>query len=281
MKVFYLWFLFKTMLCGCQAERQQHNNLAKVRARYKISKTGKLPAVAHESSGLARGQGRNTFWTHNDSGGESVLYEIDYKGALVSSLQVSDVPNRDWEDLAQSPEGVLYIADTGNNSNTRRSFQIYAVTPETSAVETITFRYADQDSLSSLTSGSQQYDCEAMFYHDQKLYLFSKNRIKTDHPVKLYEIPARAGDYVATPIDSIYIQGQVTGADISPDGKTFALLTYGKILLFGVESGRISFSQPQGCLRLVRKQTEGIMFLNNTDMLVTNEQRQVFTLMRR
>ncbi|GAB3178489.1 hypothetical protein GCM10027291_44030 [Telluribacter humicola] len=268
------------MLCGCQTERQQHN-LEKVRSDYKISKIGKLPAIIDESSGLAMGRGDNTFWTHNDSGGGSVLYEVDHRGALVSTFQVSDIPNQDWEDLAQSPEGILYIADTGNNSNTRRSFNIFAVSPETSRAETITFRYAEQDSQPSLAPESQQYDSEAMFYYNQKLYLFSKNRTKTDHSVKLYEVPTQAGDYVVTPVDSIAIQGQVTGADISPDGKTYALLTYGKILLFGVESGRINFNHPLGCLRLVKKQTEGIMFLNNTDLLVTNEQRQVFKLMRR
>ncbi|HEV7347445.1 hypothetical protein [Telluribacter sp.] len=275
MKIFYLWFLFKTMLCGCQPDRQQHS-FDKVRPKYKITKTGTLPAVVRESSGLARVRGKSTFWTHNDSGGAAELYEIDQRGALVSTFQVPDVSNVDWEDLAQSPEGILYIADTGNNDNTRRSLRIYAVSTESTAIQTITFRYADHTH-----SDAQYFDSEALFYHNQKLYLFSKNRIKTEQYHKLYELPAQPGDYVVSATDSILIQGQVTGADISPDGRTFALLTYGKILLFGIRAGKIDFSQPQECIRFVKKQTEAILFLNNTDLLVTNEQRQLFRLTRR
>lgn len=89
-------------------------------------------------------------------------------------------------------------------------------------------------------------------------------------------MPSEQGNYTISPIDSIRIKTQVTSADISPDGKTFALLTYGKILLFGIEEGKINFKRPLGCFRIVRKQTEALIFLNNSDMLVTNEQKQIF-----
>ena len=54
--------------------------------------------------------------------------------------------------------------------------------------------------------------------------------------------------------------------------KTFALLTYGKVLLFETAGDNIDFSKPKGCFRFSRKQTEAVEFLNNTDMLITNEQ---------
>jgi hypothetical protein len=62
----------------------------------------------------------------------------------------------------------------------------------------------------------------------------------------LYQLPAESGDHILAPVDSIHINTQVTSADISPDGKTFALLTYGKILLFGVDNNRINFEKAIG-----------------------------------
>jgi hypothetical protein len=279
MKLFYVWFVVKALLCGCQADHRQHN-VDKVRPNYKITKAGKLPGVVNESSGLARAAGQSTFWTHNDSGGDPELYEIALDGTLVSTLALPQVPNVDWEDLAQSPEGTLYIGDTGNNSNTRRTLQIYAVDPATAATETISFRYAARDPAET-GGGGPYFDSEALFYFNQKLYFFSKTKAKTTQYLKLYELPARAGEYVVSPIDSLLVQGQVTAADISPDGRTFALLTYGSVLLFGVNDGTINFREPRECIRLVKKQTEAIVFLNNTDLLVTNEQRQMFRLTRR
>jgi hypothetical protein len=92
----------------------------------------------------------------------------------------------------------------------------------------------------------------------------------------MYRLPAEKGDYTISASDSIRIDAQVTSAAISPDGKTFALLTYGKVLLFETAGDNIDFSKPMACFRFSRKQTEAIEFLNNTDMLITNEQGGVY-----
>jgi hypothetical protein len=36
-----------------------------------------------------------------------------------------------------------------------------------------------------------------------------------------------------------------------------------------------------GCFKIVKKQVEAILFLNNKDMLITNEQGQIFRVTRR
>ncbi|WP_221394780.1 hypothetical protein [Dyadobacter sp. NIV53] len=273
-KLIYLWFAVKTAFCSCHSDHKM-NGFERIKSHYKIIKTGVLPDVANESSGLVKGNNPNSFWTNNDSGGKPELYKIDSTGKLLSVKKVDNAQNTDWEDLTSDENGTIYIGDFGNNSNTRRNLNVYKVPLNKPDTEKITFSYADQTEFPP-SEDKLNYDCEAFFYSRKNLYLFSKNRSPANHYVRLYQMPSEQGNYTISPIDSIRIKTQVTSADISPDGKTFALLTYGKILLFGIEEGKINFKRPLGCFRIVRKQTEALIFLNNSDMLVTNEQKQIF-----
>lgn len=267
----YLWLAVKTVFCTCGSD-QRTNDFKKVKSHYKISKLGKLPAIASESSGLSRDGDGKTFWTHNDSGGKPELYQVDLTGKLVTTKPVPGAHNVDWEDLSHDEEGRFYIGDFGNNGPRRTSFVIYKFDPRTNTSEQITFRYPHPVAVASKTPAD---DCESLFYHKGSLYLFSKNWQK-GQLVKLYRLPAVAGEYTATAVDSIRIDSPVTSAAVSPDGKTFALLTYGKVLLFDVARQDIDFSKPRGCFRFSHKQTEAIDFLNNTDMLITNEQGSMY-----
>ncbi|GGM72862.1 hypothetical protein GCM10010967_00390 [Dyadobacter beijingensis] len=264
-KLIYLWLAVKTVFCTCQPDHRT-NDFKKVKRHYKISKIGKLPAVASESSGLAIGNEPSTFWTHNDSGGKPELYLFDLQGHLRNTKPVPDAKNTDWEDLAQDTTGHIYIGDFGNNASKRSILSIYKFNPADNRTEQITFRYQNT---------AQTADCESFFYHRGSLYLFSKNRGK-DKSVRMYRIPAEKGDYTISASDSIRINTQVTSAAVSPDGKTFALLTYGKVLLFETSGDNVDFSKPKGCFRFSRKQSEAIEFLNNTDMLMTNEQGNIY-----
>lgn len=278
-KLIYVWFALKVALCSCHSDKKK-NGFDKARLAYKVSKIGTLPSSANESSGLARHQNNQSLWTHNDSGGKAELYEIDFSGKLLSTLKVPQATNVDWEDLAQSPDGTLFIGDMGNNSNQRRDLTIYALSPETNTTEVITFRYADQQAFPP-SEESRNFDSEAFFYYNNTLYLFSKNRSKTNRFVKLYSLPAQPGDYAIPPRDSIYIKSQVTAADVNPSGTTFALLTYGKILFFGIENGKIDFSHPKECVKIGKLQEEALVFVNDTDLVMTNEQGTLFSIKRR
>ncbi|TDE13769.1 hypothetical protein [Dyadobacter psychrotolerans] len=278
-KVMYFWLAIKTVLATCDSDRKE-NGFKKVKSEYSISTVGKLPKIATESSGLAKGEKVNTFWTHNDSGGKPELYEIDPSGKLLSTKAIAGAENIDWEDLAREGDGTLYIGDFGNNDNNRQTLDIYKLPAGKSSAEKITFNYAGQKTFPPAAAG-MIYDCEAFFYSSKNLYLFSKKGFKSDEYVRLYRMPAEPGNYSLSPVDSIQIETQVTSADISPDGKTFALLTYGKVLLFAIENGKIDFKLPTGCFRIVKKQAEALIFLNNSDMMLTNEQGQIFFITRR
>jgi hypothetical protein len=275
-KLVYVWFALKIILCGCQSD-QRRNGFKKARTDYKVSKIGRLPAIVDESSGLARNEKSGSFWTHNDSGGKPELYEVDKEGNLLSTRSVTEARNVDWEDLAQSSDGTLYIGDMGNNNNARRNLTIYTLPPDGSPTSTITFNYADQKDFPPARE-KLNFDCEAFFYHNDYLYLFSKNRSKPAQTVKLYALPASPGNYTIAAQDSVLISTQVTSADINPSGTTFALLTYGKILLFGVSHGIINFKNPQDCIKIGKMQAEAIIFLNDNDLMITNEQQKMYLI---
>ncbi len=279
LKLFYWLFAIKISLCNCQSERKR-SGFERGKPSYKISKIGKLPKQAIETSGLAKVEGKATFWTHNDGGNAPELIEIDSVGHLVSVLPLPHLTNNDWEDLASDNLGNLYIADIGNNNNDRHNLQIYKLNPaKPTLVETIRFSFADQHSFPP-PPNERNFDCEAVVYKNNNLYLFSKNRSTTNRNVKLYVIPAQAGKYSPSPSDSIYVKSMVTGASISPDGRTLALMSYGKVLLFDVSAG-VNFKKPISCIKVGGGQAEAILFVNNTDFIFTNEQKRNMYLVRR
>lgn len=264
--------------CTCQPEVKQ-SGFNTQRDEYEITRIGELPSVVKESSGMVTASGKPSFWVHNDGGNPAELYEVDLKGMLLSTLYVKGITNIDWEDVARDKQGNLYVGDFGNNANNRRDLTIYRVNPKTAAVDRIMFRYADQTSFPPIKS-EKNFDCEAMFHHGDSLYLFSKNR-GTDDRSKLYVLPAKPGDYVVSPHDRVFLNSEVTAADVSPDGKRFALLSYGKLFFFGIENGQINFNQPLDCVKVARNQTESVTFVSDTDVLITNEQRKIYYVRRR
>jgi hypothetical protein len=247
----------------------------------------KLTEIVDECSGLALAADTNTWWTLNDGGGKNELYQINQRGKLLSTLVLSGTKNIDWEELAKDSLGYLYVGDVGNNWNLRRDLKIYRVSPgQSPIVEAITFRYVDQVNFPPVFK-PRNFDCEAFFWYRDSLYLFSKNWNASAE--KLYVIPAAPGDYVAQLKDTVTLNNQtgkrcnkeamVTAADISPDGKLFALLTYGQVFLFHVEHHTINFRHPFTRLDMSSKrigQTEALVFLNNTDFVFANEEGRVY-----
>ncbi|MBO0951974.1 hypothetical protein [Fibrella forsythiae] len=284
----------KVGLCSCTPEVHRLG-VRRVRSDYRIERLGaapayRLPAVVNESSGLAR-RTTTSVWTHNDGGGRPTLYAISttkagtstLPGTLLDSLPLPQLRNVDWEDLARQDssrqgDARLFIGDLGNNFNNRRDLAIYIVDPKrVTSPETIRLRYADQ---TEFPARKRNFDCEAVFFRSDSLFLLSKNR--SGHIVRLYGLPAQAGDYVLNPLDSVFIKSMVTGATLSPDAKTLAILTYGKVLFFDLTSPvSTRLNRPAACLRLPRGQAEGIVFMADNELLITNERGRMYRVTRR
>jgi len=272
---FYMFlFSLKVATCNCHSEINK-SGFQQAKAQYTITKTGRMPICINENSGITSAWQENYYWTHNDGGGNTELYMIDKRGYIFDTLFVNDSQNIDWEELTKDDKSNLYIGDFGNNNQARKDLSIYK--HRNNKTEKITFNYGDQKEF---PAKKRVFDCEAFFWHQGNLYLFSKDWSRNHH-VKLYSLPDKPGNYTILPKDSIFLKSPVTAADISPSGKEFALLTYGKIFTFDITDGKIDFSKPKGCIKIGRNQMEAISYVNDTDFIITNEQRKIYLVQRK
>ncbi len=224
--------------------------------------------------------------THNDSGGEDALYEIDTTSGNISRTVIIDnAPNVDWEDVCYD-DTYIYIADFGNNSGSRTNLRVYRVsisdylnTPnDTISADTILFDYADQTDFTP-TSLSTNYDAEALISWNDSLYIFTKNW--GNQWTNVYALPKNPGNYSLPRIDSLDVQGFITGASFNVDSNSIILSGYTFTYPFIVEikdftssvfsSATIERTQvqlPSG----YSYQLEGIAPINGTDYYISTEQ---------
>ena len=188
-----------------------------------------LGSAVPESSGLQY-TGQN-LWTHNDSNNTPSFYKIDStSGNMLQQVVITNVVNIDWEDLAADAQ-YLYVGEFGNNNGNRRDLRVLRVAKSdiaagpTAAVtaQSIAFSYPDQTNFSPGTN-NHNFDCEAFFYANDSLHLFTKNW--ADLRTKYYTIPAQPGTYVAHFKGSFNVNGLITAADLNPTGTGAALLGY-------------------------------------------------------
>src|SRR5574343_629243 len=173
-----------------------------------------------ESSGLEFWD--QLLWSHNDSDNSSRFYGFDTLTGLISrSVLIENSPQIDWEDMTKD-ESHFYIGDVGNNAGTRTNLKILKIsfdslsgnTLDTVQAEFIHFSYPDQTDFSGVNT-NHNFDCEALIFFNDSLHLFSKNR--SNGYTKHYVLPTTPGTYVATFIDSVFVDGQITSAAFSSD----------------------------------------------------------------
>ena len=269
-KFYAFIFLARSLSCSCSPEIRE-SGFEKAKKQYSVREIGRLPREVNESSGLVH-NADGTLWTHNDSGGKSELYQVDATGNLLETKALN-IPNVDWEEIALGKENTLFVGDIGNNDQNRKDLCIYKIA--NNRTERIGFSYGVQTEFPP-KSNFHEFDSEAFFWYKDKLFLFSKSTLKSDRTVKMYELPDHGGQYKIFAKDSIYLKTAVTAASVNPAGTEFALMTYGKLFIFGIENEAINFKRPISCLKISKKQTEAITYINNTDLVLSNEQGQLF-----
>ncbi|WP_363796458.1 hypothetical protein ABU614_13930 [Lysobacter firmicutimachus] len=204
-----------------------------------------------EISGLAASRRHaDVLWMHDDGGNPERLFAVSTHGDRLATLRIDGVTKTDWEDIAAfelDGRAYLLIADTGDNGGLRRSLQLHVI-EEPAKLEnarlkpawSIAFRWPD---------GAR--DCEAVAVDVQRkqVLLISKKR----RPPELFALPlmpagnalqtaTRLGALAGIPEPDAQtlrnsparakLQGQVTAADVSPDGRTLAVMTYRYLLLY-------------------------------------------------
>ena len=208
----------------------------------KLNQIVKLPAQLSESSGLVRDPS-GIFWSHNDSDNDPVLLGFNLEGHIIQTIEITNSPNIDWEDLSLVNDTFI-ICDCGNNLNTRNNLKILKV-PMGSLIPGSNFREAEIINFSCLEQTAfppkpQQlhFDLEAMACTADSIYLFSKNRTQPcDGLTYQYVMPNRVGNYPLLERQGYFYSGVtkfadwVTGAALNARGD-LALLTASKIILF-------------------------------------------------
>ena len=185
---------------------------------YSLNQIAVLPMEIIETSGLAFFD--NQLWTHNDAGNEDKIYQIDTTdGTILNTVIIANSNNEDWEDLAED-DTHLYIGDFGNNDGDRMDLKIYKVLKSQlesgiATAEVLEFSFSDQVDFTP-SNNNTDYDCEAFFFFNDSLHLFSKNWV--DQRTRHYVMSSEPGSHIAQLRESMDVQGLITGADISDDG---------------------------------------------------------------
>jgi hypothetical protein len=200
------------------------------------------PALV-EVSGLAvSAKNASTLWAHNDSGDTARLFSITPTGATRVVYTLTGATALDWEDMAIGPGPTagtpyLYAGDIGDNAQARVDVAVYRVpepavsgsgTQALGGVAKLTLRYPD---------GPR--DAEALFVDPRSGELYIIQKSLAGGPVGIYRAPANlaAGSTtVLTRVDTLTLPtglaNAVTSADITPDGNTIAVRTYGGVRLY-------------------------------------------------
>jgi len=215
-----------------------------------------LDAQLAEISGLAASRRhRDVLWLHDDGGNPARLFAVDGEGDRLATFRLEGVTKTDWEDIAAfrlDERDYLLIADTGDNGGLRRTLQLHIV-EEPAELEnarlkpawSIAFRWPD---------GPRDCEAVAVDAANGRVLLISKKR----RPPELFALPLRPAAGLRTAIrigalagvpraaaeisrrdpQAARLQGQVTAADLSPDGRTLAVMTYHDLLLYPRREGQ-------------------------------------------
>lgn len=250
-------------------------------------------AEINESSALVKSRlWEDVYWTLNDSGAKNRIFPISRDGKLYRAewykpedggIYIGDAVNIDWESMTADSEGNLYIGACGNNMNVRQDLCIYSfrdphplATGTTRYLQKINFYYPEQASLPPAET-DYNYDCEAIFWAQDRLFALTKHRSDTN--TRLYTFNSMYPDRrnAVTLLSSFDIRGMVTDAECNDDGSKLAVLTYYSVWVFEGEVGEW-FEGSIKWIPIKAKQCEGICWDDEATLLITNEQMEMFEL---
>ena len=191
--------------------------ITRLNAQTIVSQT-ELPISVFETSGLE--VINDNLVTINDSGNPSNLYYLNEDGEILYRRIFSELKNNDWEDLTADEE-FIYIADIGNNFDTRKNLRIIKtpINPENNSFQFINFYYPEQEDFSF--KQLSMYDAEGLVSIGDYLFIFTKNRAKKI--TELYRLPKKAGNYNAELIGKVDTESIVTAADYNNEIKLLVL----------------------------------------------------------
>ena len=190
------------------------------------------PRIIEGSGLLVRPDGYDVI---NDSGDQVEVFHLD-RGCQTTAVTVAAIDPRDTEDLTAGPDGLLYVADIGDNNAVRGSVAVEVVSPaDSGATQIRRFHYPDG-----------AHDAESLFVQsDGRIVIVTKSLTglsgvyRSTEPIdrapgasqmpqslnKIGQLQIEKTDTPGGPVGWIGSR-LVTGAAASADGTLIALRTY-------------------------------------------------------
>ncbi|PSL47513.1 hypothetical protein CLV51_102369 [Chitinophaga niastensis] len=230
-----------------------------------------------EASGIASSTTlRGCYWTHNDSGNKPEVFLINSKAALISTIKLDGVSNRDWEDIAEGIGPVkgkyyVYVGDIGDNYGIRKHIRIYRFAePEKMPAEKV---HITPDILTlSFPNGARDAESLMIDPISKQIYIISKR----ERQVSLYKTDRlffKDGDETILEKLIKLPYTWVTAGDISKDGHHIVIKTLTTVYYWhrnNNESVEQAMAKPAKELPyVIEKQGEGITITPDNDGYVT------------
>jgi hypothetical protein len=187
------------------------------------------PGLAEVSGLVASRVNRGLIWAHNDSRNAPELFLIDSAATIRMTCRLP-VRNRDWEDIAigKGPEPgkwYIYLGDIGDNQFIYPTKFIYRFVEPVANQTTITIEKVDTIRV-ELEGGARDAETLMIDPANNDLIILSK----WDTPSRMYRVPYPFSRDVIIAKQTLEINlTEVTGGDISPDGKEVLLKSYNDV----------------------------------------------------
>jgi hypothetical protein len=206
------------------------------RAPLRVRVTGHVTAgFATELSGLVASRSRpGVLWTHNDSGDSARLLAVTTSGRTVAEVTLSGAQNLDWEDIERGPGDDLLVGDIGDNDGKRASIVVYRVRePRASSSVAVAARY-------ELRYPDGARDAEALLFDRRNgaIVIVTKS-FGGEAGIYVTRHPSPAGVTTLRRAGTLTlgVGEAVTAGDVSADGRTIALRTYDRALVWRRRAG--------------------------------------------
>lgn len=291
MKKILLTLSILLIFISCKTSNKKNKDKSNIPENTSFLQLTPQPFIPNLSKELIENSGiifyKNLLWTFNDNGGKNKIYGFNFSGEIKIEIEIDDAVNVDWEDIAQDKKNI-YIGDFGNNNGTRKNQTIYRIKKKDIGKKEkqklnskeISFDFVNQKNF-NFQGKNTPFDCEAMVELDDNLYIFTKDW--SDRTTTVYQIPRKKGKYKITPLENFNVSGLITGADISPDKKTLALIGYKNykpiLWLFTDFSSGNFFNGKKTYIEMdaiYDAQTEGVCFLGNDSLAISCERTSSF-----
>ncbi len=229
--------------------------------------------VLPEASGIVSSRiAKGIFWLINDSGNPADLIALDSTGHVASHLSLPNIINYDWESITLGPDHSLIIGDLGNNRRQRQDqtlIRLQEPNPINPIIQGLLITPVYFSDLKPF--GNSTPDIEALFTVGETLWIFTK---QTNDQTLLCRLnwDSVENRWTVIPVQTLFLPGQVTGADYNPQRELLAVLTYSSVTLYPW-NGNVPHipDRPIKTRPLFFQQAEGICWDGNS-VRVVNEQ---------